>query len=936
MKNTLILIALLLSLKSSSQNYDFTNSMDREKLELYLGRAITMQGLMDANTCYFPPCTVDPFTYYPIGYNEDIQMLAKINARFIGRATGMWAGEWVVNYGFFNYVSSMVNDITLAYQNSNLVKPIIQAGMFEIVSKDVNGIQFSSEVANTYGESVRYFNFDNMKYSNFPNNQPYKTSYSSDLIVPDISKKETQMWFYYLATRYIDNGIEALHFGQVEIMDNEDPNHIHYWDLLSKIRKYAKLKNRGLVLCDGHTKGLYYYNDSKQLLFDFHSYPLRIQEVNSSWGGNNGGIAKLDYNYCDAIYGNSKGGKTYFGWECASLPFLVEYDNYGYCCDDNNDGTISPNEDKTNQFNNGNCFTWGWDECTWFGKQDEPYRNEWLTYAHYKVKCLDKNGFAQMLGRRGLTESNVSSPGKTYRASNGTSGYQYNQQDRINDTWNGVYDNYNWVHHDFTSEEVTNQPNPAIVKSNIVFSGSDRMYYIGTDYRVHGYIKNNGIWMTVSPSWSAHFNGQNINSQVLASSNLIMSPDNSTLYYIGIDGLIYRYTLDNPTNLWTSYTYSAMPSNSSMQNQNLIAVNSLTCVDNDKIFYIAKEVANNNKRRVHGFVYYGGTWVTTSPSWGAHANGYNINSQIEVQDYLCISPDHSKIYYIGTNGFIYYYTLNTPGNVWTTYNYTSMPSNSAMLNQNIRGVGNIICPDNDIIYYQAKELSNNNAVRVHGLVNYSNNWVTVSPSWSANSNGTPIGIQEQALANLNISPNKNIITYYGADNQMHGFKVNNMWSYNYFNFPTNSSLVFPVLSSTFKNDNEIYYTSHSDKKIHEFKFEIDNCNNKSIEQIEKVIGYKNEQNIDRLNKTNKTMDNNPKITIFPNPASTQLLIKIENTYTSVGLIISDNIGKIITTQSLNFQDNIILNTSNFTNGLYHLKIVLDGITISNHKFLIQQ
>src|SRR3546814_6225332 len=40
--------------------------------------------------------------------------------------------------------------------------------------------------------------------------------------VPDISQLETRMFFYYMACRYMEAGIEALHFGQAELMAMTD------------------------------------------------------------------------------------------------------------------------------------------------------------------------------------------------------------------------------------------------------------------------------------------------------------------------------------------------------------------------------------------------------------------------------------------------------------------------------------------------------------------------------------------------------------------------------------------------------------------------------------------------------------------------------------------------------------------------------------------
>ena len=52
--------------------------------------------------------------------------------------------------------------------------------------------------------------------------------------IPDISQQETKLWFYFLAASYIDVGCEAIHFGQAQIMDGNDPEHRHWSELLGK------------------------------------------------------------------------------------------------------------------------------------------------------------------------------------------------------------------------------------------------------------------------------------------------------------------------------------------------------------------------------------------------------------------------------------------------------------------------------------------------------------------------------------------------------------------------------------------------------------------------------------------------------------------------------------------------------------------------------
>ncbi len=205
--------------------------------------------------------------------------------------------------------------------------------------------------------------------------------------VPDMSKPETQMWFYYRARRYIDAGFESLHLGQVHLMNCNDPGNQQWWSVIQRIRQYAAEKSRRhKVLIDAHTHGVAI--DDGRLLFDFHSYPQHIKDdVEHPQHGT------LELNFRHAVYGKSLGGVTPNGWSCEHLPFIVEFDNWGR--------SGKP----------GRASTWarptgcgGYDEICWFAHQPEDYRNEYLRYASARVRELDPNGHLQVPGRRGLGE----------------------------------------------------------------------------------------------------------------------------------------------------------------------------------------------------------------------------------------------------------------------------------------------------------------------------------------------------------------------------------------------------------------------------------------------------------------------------------------------------------------------------------------------------
>jgi hypothetical protein len=202
--------------------------------------------------------------------------------------------------------------------------------------------------------------------------------------VPDESRMETQLWFYYQAVTYIDLGCEGIHFGQVEIMNRNDPDNAHWARLLGMVRDYAaKHARRHMVLCDGHVPSGGLMHEGNPLL-DFNAFPLRIMETPDKPEE-----AVLKLGFSDGLYNKSKGGRTFSGWTCAHLPYFVEFDNYGV--------SEHPGQpDTKGEFN----WVWGYDEITWFAHQSRAYRAAWLQYAWDWVRKTDPNGYLEMPGSR--------------------------------------------------------------------------------------------------------------------------------------------------------------------------------------------------------------------------------------------------------------------------------------------------------------------------------------------------------------------------------------------------------------------------------------------------------------------------------------------------------------------------------------------------------
>jgi hypothetical protein len=283
-----------------------------------------------------------------------------------------------------------------------------QGCLFEIIWPHVNNLTVPNRLRADFGEDTlatpsRHFKFAEMMYPGYFSAAD-SNHYRWDVRppgqapgTPDLSRPEAQLWFYYCAARQIDAGCEALHFGQIQLMDDRDPGHRAMWHLLQRIRRYAHTRNRGFVLCDAHTHGEFYdphpaypLPDSvRQLLFDFHSYPLRPNEADTVRHGTHSAHLDLDSwgNPAGAIFRLSKGGRAPGGWLCRHLPAQAEFDN-------GPTGTI----DKPGQW----PLVWGRDEISWFANQPTTYRSKWLIYAQGRVRQLDPDAYLQMPGVRGV------------------------------------------------------------------------------------------------------------------------------------------------------------------------------------------------------------------------------------------------------------------------------------------------------------------------------------------------------------------------------------------------------------------------------------------------------------------------------------------------------------------------------------------------------
>jgi uncharacterized protein (TIGR02145 family) len=350
----------------NTKDYHFDGSISLEVLQNYLSRAIHMGRLGEG-----------------VGNTVDnIRMVINVGAKYLGRVIVIFGKESTVP-------QRLQTTRTIGAQIHSLDPDIIlEGGIFEYASTDVNTLPIPAYVFQQFNLPVETRNFRqaDMVFADNPIiNRPYT--------VPDITKMETRLWYYYLATSQIDAGIESIHWGffEPQAVNDKASGYTNYFDMLARVRLYAKTHaRRHFVLCNADANVAPGNGDI--LLFDFGSGNLHSNGVREI-------IAEPQKIEIYGKYGSSGNGVTPSGWATTRLPFLTHFDNngvYGI-----NSGTPG----------NG---TWNWDEITWFANQPEAYRNEFLRYADNYISNIwpGNAGHLEMPGIR------VISP-----AINGTSNY---------------------------------------------------------------------------------------------------------------------------------------------------------------------------------------------------------------------------------------------------------------------------------------------------------------------------------------------------------------------------------------------------------------------------------------------------------------------------------------------------------------------------------
>ena len=351
-------------------NFRFDGNMSREVLESYLSRAVTASGLYESDTL-----------------EDDLRLIGRLGVKFIGRASGIW--YMMEDDDEHLKKSRRLCEIVHA-QDPEI---ILQACVFEIVTKRMDQQRIPPYVFEAFGKPVedRCFRWDEARM--LPEMERKEPVYPQDRAVgkcgamPDLSREEAQMWFYYRATRYIDCGYEALHMGQVHLYTARDRGMKKTWRLFQMIRDYAASHaRRHKVLLDAHTHGVCI---DGRLLFDYHAMPFTRAPLEQCEG------EKLVL----VREGFSEGGLNPNGWYGEQMPYLMEYDNWG--------GKMYSDASGYTRHQLALWQWWGYDQIGWFANQPADERRRFLEYTYRWTQVNNPHAFFEMPMRRMLSDARV-------------------------------------------------------------------------------------------------------------------------------------------------------------------------------------------------------------------------------------------------------------------------------------------------------------------------------------------------------------------------------------------------------------------------------------------------------------------------------------------------------------------------------------------------
>ncbi len=847
-----------------SSEYYFMGSMSQELINKYLDRSLFMQSYSHAESWFDPPTdsTLNPEK------KKGMDMMRDVRPKVVGLIS-FWGGEDDMRIHLA--CEQLTKDIDAIHAFDPDV--ICQAGIMEIAN--FGDTTIPDFVLSEFGYLKTYYNTSTGTYTtvNVHTNadgvvtnkfdarkmsydEPYLSEVPADIskspaevlaerrLMPDFTKVETQMWFYYMATRYIDCGCEMLQLGDSFLMVFKDKEYGHQslWSLMQRIRKYGSTRNRGVVLLEGRYRvggfSPYYFDPEtspikrardkgheRQLLFDILSsgVPLFQLSGKAPWPAYppcTSSYAPVELRKVDLI-GNSPGGLHPMGWYCKHTPYRLQLDQGSseviHGC---GVGVV------------GSQGTYGWDNTGWFAAQAVDYRNKIIKYIHYQVKCFDRKAHYVMSGRH--VYSTKVFPGEPWQPPLRYNAYTgaASQQDTIKCVWNNAYATPpDWVHHNFCEEEIFN-PGPDNTSRCLIFVGNDKIFYIGNDGYIHGCVLYNGVWLGVSPSYAADiYYGQRVSDQVKVKSDLVASPDGKQLLYLGEDGQFHGFDI---VDIW-HYYYTGVFMKTKLGKWRKVVENTLIYPGNDRIYYV--EVMSDGSQRMHGFQKSSGAWQAVSPTYSAEIVFHqHVAGQFEVAGGLAYdySVIPNRIYYRGKNGYLAYYEVVN----LIDYKYVPCPGNLKLSAQGLKIVGKLALAGNRIYYVAlyGNDTSSIDSYRIHCLIDMGGGfWDTVSPSYSAQEYyGRKIKNQPRSDANgeIAVSSDGMLIAYFGRIPGSYVFVFRNIDNERY-KFEGTSPAGFKSGNNSLQfRGHDIFYANQVvEQFIHKLKFEENYCQNPALHAL---------------------------------------------------------------------------------------------------------
>lgn len=358
-------------------DYYFNYSMPLSTLNNYLSKAITY--------CVYAEGDAIGGKFDAVTAADAKRAILNTGAKHIARAICTWRPSEREENGF-PQMKAWLNEVHKADPEI-----IFEACIFETCQIGMNTVAIPDWVFKAFGKNPENRNFD---YTLMLHSDGYgKDKWGKDVHIPDITKEETQMWFYYKACTYIDLGIESLHMGQMNLIGNNDimllgerPGSGPSWTkVIGMIREYAK-KNarRHYVLINGHyPKQNLISSVDGTMLCDFNSFPIGIKvaadEKDHAVSEDNPQRCELYERTVLNIRGVSPGG-----WFTAEYPYLLEYDN--------SSGLSGDNTKAKNM--------WGYDQISWITNQPDAYRRQFIKDTYKTVEGYGAASHVALPGRR--------------------------------------------------------------------------------------------------------------------------------------------------------------------------------------------------------------------------------------------------------------------------------------------------------------------------------------------------------------------------------------------------------------------------------------------------------------------------------------------------------------------------------------------------------